>query len=179
MATSLNRCAAFSRPNNFVVCRSSAQLTNSDRYHKNRSPRWCMQYVDFERKGTTNPQGLGCDSKWSEDESDLETEVGTPRQSGGGETRPGNDLASGRENTGGFNCPGRIPSFSAATTRSASDVTFIFSMTRERCTLTVFSTVPSSLATCLLSRPRTTSANTSRSRGVRVSARCWSSNSSA
>ena len=61
------------------------------------------------------------------------------------------------------------PARDARCTRSTMDVAFILRIMRERCTLMVFSTMPSSAAICLLSNPATTFSNTWRSRGVRVS----------
>src|SRR5438876_1148291 len=58
------------------------------------------------------------------------------------------------------------PTMSASRTSSATDPARIFSMTRARCTLTVFSPTPSVDAICLFSIPVTTRANTSVSRGV-------------
>src|SRR5438552_1115195 len=65
------------------------------------------------------------------------------------------------------------PRPSASRTSSATEPARILSMTRARCTLTVFSTTPSSAAICLFSMPVTTRANTCRSRGVSVRARAW------
>ena len=52
-------------------------------------------------------------------------------------------------------------------TNSARDSTFIFRIMLPRCALTVISLIPSSLPTCLLGKPATTNAITSRSRGLR------------
>src|SRR5437762_1071316 len=59
-----------------------------------------------------------------------------------------------------------MPSRSAIRTRAAREPEPILAITCWRCTFTVASLVPSSPATCLLSSPATTSASTSRSRGV-------------
>jgi hypothetical protein len=48
-----------------------------------------------------------------------------------------------------------MPAFCARRTRSATVRTPSFSIIRLRCTLMIFSTVPRSLAICLLSRPAT------------------------
>src|SRR5271157_1735581 len=61
------------------------------------------------------------------------------------------------------------PSHSTARPNSAGDCTPIFCITWARCALTVRSRAPITSAICLLSRPRTTRAKTSRSRGVRLS----------
>ena len=50
--------------------------------------------------------------------------------------------------------------------RSAKEPAFIFRITWPRCAFTVISLMPSSKPTCLFSRPRTTNAMTSRSRGL-------------
>src|SRR6516164_3561341 len=63
---------------------------------------------------------------------------------------------------------GIIPVRSAIMTSSATERTPHFSMTMWRWAFTVRSQVPISWAICLLSMPRTTSANTCFSRGVRV-----------
>src|SRR4026209_502683 len=70
-------------------------------------------------------------------------------------------------------------SFSLMRTRSAIESACIFSMTRPRWTLMVFSAIPSLSAICLLSIPATTSINTSRSRGVSDPTRRRSSSRSA
>src|SRR5262245_42264439 len=61
----------------------------------------------------------------------------------------------------------KTPSLSAILTSSARESAPIFSITRWRCIFTVVSLVPNSPAICLLSRPATTCAMTSRSRCVR------------
>src|SRR5256884_8547956 len=65
------------------------------------------------------------------------------------------------------------PTWSASRTSSATDPARIFSMTRARCTLTVFSQTRRSAAICLFSIPVATRANTSVSRGVSVFTRSW------
>ena len=60
-------------------------------------------------------------------------------------------------------------------TRSGKERAFIFSMTLPRCPLTVISLIPNSPPTCLFNNPETTSAITSRSRGVSSSWRCCNS----
>src|SRR5438309_3517491 len=62
---------------------------------------------------------------------------------------------------------GVMPSRDAKRTRSATEPACIFVITCARCSLTVASLVPSSAAICLLRRPATMRASTSRSRGVR------------
>jgi hypothetical protein len=62
-------------------------------------------------------------------------------------------------------------SLSAIRAKSGSEAAFIFRMTWPRWTFTVISLMPMSYAICLLRRPATTKAITSRSRGVRVSKR--------
>ena len=69
---------------------------------------------------------------------------------------------------GNQECGEVTPPSSASRTNSASDPARIFSMTRPRCTLTIFSLTPSSDAICLLSIPVTTSAKTSASRAVKL-----------
>src|SRR5262245_51782199 len=64
-----------------------------------------------------------------------------------------------------------LPSESAIRTSMARESASILCITWARCTLTVFSVVPSTPAICLLSIPVTTSAMTSLSRGVSVSNR--------
>ena len=64
-----------------------------------------------------------------------------------------------------------MPSRSPMRASSASDRAPIFSMTRARWTLMVFSTVPRSPAICLFNFPATTWSSTSRSRGVSVASR--------
>src|SRR3954462_6060296 len=64
-------------------------------------------------------------------------------------------------------CSTGTPSRAAICTRAGSDSAFIFRITCPRCALTVTSLMPSSPPTCLFSRPETTNAITSRSRGVR------------
>ena len=66
-----------------------------------------------------------------------------------------------------------VPAFSRSVRRtsSATECTFIFSITRARWTLMVFSTVPRSSAISLFSCPETTWSKTSRSRGVSVASR--------
>ncbi len=54
-------------------------------------------------------------------------------------------------------------------TSSASEPTCILAITWPRCSFTVASVVPNSAAICLLSRPATMPAITSRCRGVSVS----------
>src|SRR5271166_4678592 len=61
------------------------------------------------------------------------------------------------------------PSHSTARPNSAGDCTPILCITWPRCALTVRSRAPITSAICLLSRPRTTRAKTSRSREVRLS----------
>ena len=51
-------------------------------------------------------------------------------------------------------------------TNSARDSAFIFRIMLPRCALTVISLIPSSLPTCLLGKPATTNAITSRSRAA-------------
>ena len=51
-------------------------------------------------------------------------------------------------------------------TSAGSESAFIFRITWPRCAFTVISLIPSSPPTCLFKRPETTSAMTSRSRGV-------------
>ena len=60
-------------------------------------------------------------------------------------------------------------------TSSARESACIFSITRARCTFTVFSTIPSSEAICLFNNPRTTSLKTSCSRGESEANLCSSS----
>src|SRR5262249_54271537 len=67
---------------------------------------------------------------------------------------------------GGYDFGVGRPIRSAILTKAATDPARIFSITCCRCTLTEASLVPSSAAICLLSSPLTTSAITSRSRGV-------------
>src|SRR2546425_3628559 len=62
---------------------------------------------------------------------------------------------------------GVIPSRAAKRTKSATEPACIFAITCARCSLTVASVVPSSPAICLLRRPATIRASTSRSRRVR------------
>jgi hypothetical protein len=64
-------------------------------------------------------------------------------------------------------------------TKSGKERALIFAMTLPRCALTVISLIPSSPPTCLFNNPETTSAITSRSRGVKSSCRCCNSASSA
>ena len=59
-------------------------------------------------------------------------------------------------------------SFAAIEARWTRDSAFIFCITLPRCAFTVISLMPNSHATCLFSRPETTSAITSRSRRLSV-----------
>ena len=61
---------------------------------------------------------------------------------------------------------GATPSLAAIFTRSARESALIFRITWPRCAFTVISLIPSSPPTCLFSKPETTSAMTSRSRGL-------------
>src|SRR5712692_534610 len=61
---------------------------------------------------------------------------------------------------------GAMRSLAAIVTRSARESALIFRITLPRCAFTVISLIPSSPPTCLFSKPETTSAMTSRSRGL-------------
>ena len=93
-----------------------------------------------------------CDVLYLEDMSrGLETDDNTTRGSLGERTRC-EDAASSLVRQEAV-LAGAMPIFSARRTSSATEATSIFSIIRPRCTMTVFSAMPSAKAICLLSRP--------------------------